>query len=126
MLEENGLFNKDSLDADFFLYAKNFIRGKQQENVDTTHYETAVKYLHKWMGGGDIMSVKELADFLRLDANTIYSKCAKGEMPHFKMGKLLKFKKSEILDWVKGLENGSDCSVDEYVNRYMQQKIFKS
>ncbi len=50
MLEENGLFNKDSLDADFFLYAKNFIRGKQQENVDTTHYETAVKYLHKWMG----------------------------------------------------------------------------
>jgi len=50
MLEENGLFNKDSLDADFFLYAKGFIQEKQQENVDTTHYETAVKYLHKWMG----------------------------------------------------------------------------
>ncbi|HVI46128.1 MULTISPECIES: helix-turn-helix domain-containing protein [unclassified Chitinophaga] len=77
-------------------------------------------------GGGEIMSVKELADFLRLDANTIYNKCAKGEMPHFRMGKLLKFKKSEILDWVKGLENGSDCSVDEYVNRYMQQRVFKS
>lgn len=71
------------------------------------------------------MPVKEPADFLRIDANTIYNNYAKGEVPHFKMGKLLEFMKPEILEWVKGLEKGSDCSVDEYVNQYMQQKVFK-
>jgi integrase len=50
MLEENGLFNKDVLEGDFFVYALNFIRAKQKEKVDTTHYETAIKYLKRWMG----------------------------------------------------------------------------
>lgn len=50
MLDTNGLFNKDVLDADFFVYALNFIRNKQKEKVDTTHYETAIKYLKRWIG----------------------------------------------------------------------------
>lgn len=50
MLEENNIFNKDVLEGDFFIYAENFIRGKQKAKVDTTHYETAIKYLKKWKG----------------------------------------------------------------------------
>lgn len=50
MLDPNGLFNKDVLDADFFTYALNFIRNKQREKVDTAHYETAIKYLKRWIG----------------------------------------------------------------------------
>jgi hypothetical protein len=49
MLDANGLFNKDVLDADFFTYALNFIRTKQKENVDTVHYETTIKYLKRWI-----------------------------------------------------------------------------
>jgi hypothetical protein len=47
MFEENNIFNKDVLEGDFFTYAENFIRGKQKAKVDTTHYETAIKYLKK-------------------------------------------------------------------------------
>lgn len=50
MLDANGLFNKDVLDADFFTYALDFIKNKQKEQVDTTHYETAIKYLKRWVG----------------------------------------------------------------------------
>lgn len=50
MLDANGLFNKDALEGDFFTYALNFIRNKQKEQVDTTHYETAIKYLKRWVG----------------------------------------------------------------------------
>lgn len=50
MLDANGLFNKDILDADFFTYALDFIKNKQKEQVDTTHYETAIKYLKRWVG----------------------------------------------------------------------------
>jgi len=51
MLDANGLFNKDVLEADFYLYADNYIHAKQVEKVDTTHYETALKYLRRWVGG---------------------------------------------------------------------------
>lgn len=50
MLDANGLFNKDALEADFFTYALAFIDKKQKDKVDTTHYETAIKYLKLWVG----------------------------------------------------------------------------
>lgn len=50
MLDANGLFNKDALDADVFTYAESFIQKKCKEKIDTTHYETAIKYLKRWVG----------------------------------------------------------------------------
>lgn len=50
MLDANGLFNKDALDADVFTYAESFIRNKSSDDVDTTHYGTAIKYLKRWVG----------------------------------------------------------------------------
>lgn len=50
MLEAHGIFNKDALNADFYQFAKNFIRAKQKEKIDTSHYETAIKYLEKFNG----------------------------------------------------------------------------
>ena len=34
MLNANGLLNKDALEADFFTYAHNFIKNKQNDKVD--------------------------------------------------------------------------------------------
>lgn len=50
MLDANGMFNKDVLEADFYTYALRFIQEKQKEKIDTTHYETAIKYLKRWVG----------------------------------------------------------------------------
>ena len=50
MLDANGLYNKDALEADFFKYALDFIQNKQKEGVDTSHYEVAIKYLKRWKG----------------------------------------------------------------------------
>lgn len=72
-----------------------------------------------------IMSAKEVADFLKLDINVIYAKCTKGEIPFFKMGKLYKFKKSEIVEWVRKQESSSPFSVDDYVERYLQRNVLK-
>jgi hypothetical protein len=41
------------------------------------------------------------------------------------MGKLYKFKKSEILEWVKKQEASSPFSVDDYVERYLQKNQLK-
>ena len=72
-----------------------------------------------------IMSAKEVADFLKMDINVIYSKCSKGEIPFFKMGKLYKFKKTEVLEWMKKQESNSPFSVDFYVDRYLQMNTLK-
>jgi excisionase family DNA binding protein len=72
-----------------------------------------------------IMSAKEVAEFLKLDLNVIYTKCADGQIPHFKMGKLYKFKRSEILEWVKKQDACSPFSVDDYVERYLQKNQLK-
>jgi excisionase family DNA binding protein len=72
-----------------------------------------------------IMSVKQTAQFLSVDINTIYAKCAKGDIPYFKIGKQYRFKKDDILNWVKAQNECSEFSVDDYVNRYMQKHILK-
>jgi hypothetical protein len=46
-----------------------------------------------------IISAKKVAEFLKLDLNVIYIKCADWQIPYFKMGKLYNCKKSEILEW---------------------------
>lgn len=50
MLDANGIFNKDVLEADVFIYAEQFIKNKNVADIDTTHYVTAIKYLKKWVG----------------------------------------------------------------------------
>lgn len=82
MLDANGLYNKDALDADFYVYALNFIRGKQREGVDTTHHETAIKYLKRWMGEHfrfrniDEIFLKKFKEYL-LTTNSLKSSKAK-------------------------------------------------
>jgi len=72
-----------------------------------------------------IMSVKQVAQFLGVDINIIYAKCAKGDIPYFKIGKQYRFKKEDILNWVKEQNECPEFSVDDYVNRYMQKHILK-
>ncbi|HVX51829.1 MAG TPA: site-specific integrase [Chitinophagaceae bacterium] len=50
MLDANGIFNKDLLEADFYVYAYTYIRKKQLDKIDTTHYEVAIKYLKRFTG----------------------------------------------------------------------------
>ncbi|WP_431213750.1 tyrosine-type recombinase/integrase [Puia sp. P3] len=82
MLDVNGIFNQDALEGDFFEYAKNFIAGKQREKIDTVHYETAMKYVKKWVGDNlkfrhiDEILLKKFKDFL-LTTDSLKSKFAK-------------------------------------------------
>lgn len=74
----------------------------------------------------EILTVKQVVQFLGLDANIIYAKCAKGDIPFFKIGKGYRFKKADILKWVEGQKEGPKISVDDYVDRYMQKHVMKS
>jgi excisionase family DNA binding protein len=84
---------------------------KKSENTETTK--------------DGIMSVKQLGAFIGFDVNTIYAKCAKGEIPFFKIGNQYRFNKDEILKWIQDQKDESEFSVDNYVERYLQKNVLK-
>ena len=48
------------------------------------------------------LSVDEIAFHLGIKRETVYTWIAKKDMPAHKVGKLWKFKKTEVDDWVRG------------------------
>lgn len=46
----------------------------------------------------EIMNVDQVAQYLGMHPHTVYKLCQEGEIPHSKMGKQFRFKKSAIDD----------------------------
>jgi excisionase family DNA binding protein len=74
----------------------------------------------------EILTVKQAAQFLNLDPNAIYTKCAKGDLPYFKIGKGYRFKKEEILKWLEKKKEVPEISVDDFVSQYLQKNVLKA
>lgn len=49
----------------------------------------------------DIMTIKEVAEYLKLKEKTAYKLVAEGKIPGFKVGGSWRFKKSEIEKWIE-------------------------
>jgi excisionase family DNA binding protein len=63
-----------------------------------TAIENQIRFLHQTQNRPepDFLSVDQAADFLNLSKGTIYKKVSLGELPFYKSGKKLHFKKSEL------------------------------
>jgi len=53
------------------------------------------------MANDDIMTVKELAEYLRIAEKTAYRFVSEGKVPGFKVGSAWRFKKDEVDSWIK-------------------------
>lgn len=53
------------------------------------------------MNEEEILTVKEVAEFLKVKPNFIYDLKARHAIPYHKAGNCLRFFKSEIIEWVK-------------------------
>jgi len=53
-----------------------------------------------------LMTVKEVAEYLRLDEHTIYRMARKGETPAFKIAGQWRFKRDLIEKWLKTKTKG--------------------
>ena len=50
--------------------------------------------------GDDILTIEEVAKYLRVSERTVYDWAQKGEIPAGKIGTVWRFKKSEVENWV--------------------------
>jgi excisionase family DNA binding protein len=53
-----------------------------------------------------VMTVEELADYLKMKVVTIYKHAQEGKLPGFKVGSKWRFKKDTIDEWIKSQEKG--------------------
>jgi excisionase family DNA binding protein len=58
----------------------------------------------KEMKDRDVLTVKELAGYLRVKDLTVYKHVNMGKIPGFKLGSHWRFRKSEIDEWIKKQE----------------------
>ena len=59
------------------------------------------------MPNDDIITVKELADYLKIAEKTAYRFASEGKVPGFKVGSAWRFKKEEIDSWIKRQSEGN-------------------
>jgi excisionase family DNA binding protein len=52
----------------------------------------------------DIMTMKELADYLKIAEKTAYRFASEKKVPGFKVGNAWRFRKSEVDNWIKKQE----------------------
>ena len=55
----------------------------------------------------DIITIRELAAYLKMAEKTLYRLVAEGSVPGFKVGGAWRFRKSEIDKWIKAQEKGA-------------------
>ncbi len=49
----------------------------------------------------DVMTVSEVAVYLRVNPQTVYRKAKAGEMPALRIGRAIRFRKTELDEWMK-------------------------
>ena len=49
----------------------------------------------------DVMTVSEVAVYLRVNPQTVYRKAKAGAMPVLRIGRAIRFRKAELDDWLK-------------------------
>lgn len=53
---------------------------------------------------GELMNIDKLSQYLGIKKSSLYSMVEKREIPYYKIGRLVRFKKADIDAWVAGLK----------------------
>ncbi|EOV8088788.1 MULTISPECIES: helix-turn-helix domain-containing protein [Providencia] len=57
-----------------------------------------------------ILTIKDMADYLKVNERTIYRLAASGELPGFKVGNSWRFKQSELEQYIAAQHNRASVS----------------
>lgn len=80
--------------------------GKQIDNVPVIY-------------ANELMNVQQVADYLTLSVQTIYGLVHKMEIPNFKRGKRLYFKRTDIDDWIGQSRRKTVAEIEQETSNYM-------
>ena len=97
------------------------------ENEDIQAMATALLELLKPLiastgksGDDDILDVQGLADYLKVKKQWVYERVHYNTIPHYKVGKYPRFRKSEIDQWLQTMERGKGRKPTKTVRRLLE------
>ncbi|MFD2891180.1 helix-turn-helix domain-containing protein [Flavobacterium chuncheonense] len=70
------------------------------------------------------LNIDELSKFIGLTKPTIYGHVHRNSIPFIKKGKMLRFSKSDILNWLKEGKSQSKNQLDATVDQYLANNPF--
>jgi excisionase family DNA binding protein len=59
----------------------------------------------------DVMTVSEVAEYLRVNPQTVYRKAKAGELPAVRIGRAIRFRKAELDEWMKAFTTKDEVKV---------------
>lgn len=63
--------------------------------------------MHPLQGVDLVLTATEVATLLRCDRKTVYEACRQGLLPHKRIGKLLRFSRNSLEDWLQSPDGGA-------------------
>jgi excisionase family DNA binding protein len=85
----------------------------------------------------EYLTIEQLANYLNFKRSTLYLKVSSGEIPFYRIGHLIRFKKIEIEGWIEGKKGNppelkrtlkvkkTDQDIDKIVRRAIDQEKTK-
>jgi excisionase family DNA binding protein len=58
------------------------------------------------MAEQDLIGVQDVAAMVKTPASWVYGKVERGEIPHFKLGKYLRFDRATVVQWIEQQRRG--------------------
>lgn len=74
--------------------------------------------------GEDILDFDGMCRFLKIAPSTGYAKTSAGEIPHFKKGRKLWFRRSELTMWIEGGRRKTTKDLNELAEKYLKNSKF--
>ena len=62
------------------------------------------------MSSDRLMTAREVATYLSCSASTVRRMAASGEMPHYRLGRLVRFRREEVDSWLVRIHRGASGS----------------
>lgn len=72
--------------------------------------------------GDEFLNIDELSNLIGLTKPTIYGHVHRKTIPFIKKGKMLRFSKQDILNWLQDGKSQSKAALENKVNDYLSKK----
>jgi excisionase family DNA binding protein len=75
-----------------------------------------------------LLTIEMLSNYLSIKVKTLYAKVEAGEIPHYRIGGLIRFRLEEIDQWLKGCRNGHkpEAEQNKFRNNRKSSKLLNN
>ncbi len=73
----------------------------------------------------ELLTISELASYLSIKVKTLYAKVEAGEIPHYRIGRLVRFRLDEIDAWLEDCRSKNPQATEQHKPRNRRRKSSK-